>query len=400
MNTNHQNSPNVSSHGQGKDTKKIPEPTIIEPEFDLQNPAAFINHIESLKGGEAKKSDNGLFISKTANKWLNQAMQKPVSKMLFSEFWHENEVCVLFSDSNLGKSILAVQIADSITKGTPIPGFKLEAIKQPVIYFDFELSDKQFEIRYSELDSHSKTCKNHFDFDEGFSRIEINPNFNLPEKITFDDFLIDSIEEMVLSSHSKILIIDNLTFLKNETEKAKDAIPLIKRLKALKNKHGLSLLILAHTPKKPSTNPITKNDLSGSKAIMNLIDSSFAIGESQKAHDILYLKQIKERDTEKKYHAKNVVICKRCKPGNFLHFEFQGYETEWEHLSVDENPIDNLSDQKQQVYGELPSTFHTNEAWLVAEKHGMSRSTFDRFLKRKGVFKKIEHGTYMKLLNT
>jgi hypothetical protein len=69
--------------------------------------------------------------------------------MLFSEFWYEQELCILFADTNVGKTILAVQIADSISRGCPIPGFKLEAQKQKVIYCDFELNDKQFQGRYS-----------------------------------------------------------------------------------------------------------------------------------------------------------------------------------------------------------------------------------------------------------
>lgn len=55
------------------------------------------------------------------------------------------------TNTNLGKSILAVQIADSISEGESIRGFKLEAEKQKVLSFDFEMSDKQFEKRYQLL---------------------------------------------------------------------------------------------------------------------------------------------------------------------------------------------------------------------------------------------------------
>jgi RecA-family ATPase len=88
--------------------------------------------------------NTGLFTTQSANSWIEQAKSRPIPKMLFSEFWYEREVCILFSDTNLGKSILAVQIANSISKGIPINGFKLEASKQSVLYFDFELTEKQF----------------------------------------------------------------------------------------------------------------------------------------------------------------------------------------------------------------------------------------------------------------
>jgi RecA-family ATPase len=99
--------------------------------------------------------------------------------MLFSEFWFEGELCILFADTNLGKSILAVQIGNSISKGEQIRGFKLETPKQPILYFDFELSDKQFENRYS------IKFEQHYSFDSNFIRVEINPDATIPESPNF-----------------------------------------------------------------------------------------------------------------------------------------------------------------------------------------------------------------------
>ena len=38
--------------------------------------------------------------------------------MLFGEFWHQGELCILFADTNAGKSVLAVQIGESIARAT------------------------------------------------------------------------------------------------------------------------------------------------------------------------------------------------------------------------------------------------------------------------------------------
>src|SRR5690554_7634900 len=91
----------------------------------------------------------GLLEVKTANSWIEQASKRPIPRMLFSEFWYEQELCILFADTNVGKTILAVQIADSISRVHPISGFKLEANSQKVIYCAFDLNDKQFQGRYS-----------------------------------------------------------------------------------------------------------------------------------------------------------------------------------------------------------------------------------------------------------
>ncbi len=268
----------------------------------------------------------GLFKAQPANEWIEEASRRPIPQMLFSEFWHEGEICILFASSNLGKSLLAVQISNSISKGIAIVGFKLETQKQVVLYFDFELSDKQFENRYSEGYTY------HYHFDDNLIRVEINPEAELPEKIPFEDYLTLSIERLIIEKGVKILIIDNLTYLRTETEKAKDALPLMKLLKALKTKYGLSLLILAHTPKRDLFKPLSKNDLQGSSMLMNFCDSSFAIGESNTDSKLRYLKQIKARNTEIMYDSENVCVCQITKSNSFLQFEFIGFGSEARHL--------------------------------------------------------------------
>lgn len=305
----------------------------LSPVFEDLNSATITNHLEQLKNKlEAEKENKGLFKVKTANNWLQLAKLSPIPEMLFGELWHESEICILFADTNLGKSILAVQIADSISRGKQIPGFKLEAKKQPVLFFDFEHSAKQFELRHSVKNEGQKSFENHYSFDDNFKRIEINPDAEIPENGDFEKYLNQSLEQSIIETGAKILIIDNITYLKNETEKAKDALPLMKHLKTLKSKYGLSILAIAHTPKRDLSKPVTRNDLSGSKMLINFVDSCFAIGESHNDKHLRYIKQIKARNTEIIYDTENVVVCQIQKNFNFLEFEFVCYGAEREHL--------------------------------------------------------------------
>lgn len=288
-------------------------------------------NIEILEIPQVLKNE-GLFTVNTANHWLEEANARPIPKMLFGEFWFEGELCILFADTNLGKSILAVQIGDSCSKGKQLNDvFKYEAQKQKVLYFDFELSDKQFEARYS------RNFLQHYSFDNNFLRAEINPE-NADHKENgyekFEEYLYNSLEQSIITNEVKILIIDNITYLKDETEKAKFALPLMKYLQGLKKRYMLSILTLAHTPKRDLSKPITKNDLQGSKMLINFADSSFAIGESSHDKNIRYLKQIKARNTEIIYDAENVCVCQIVKPDNFLMFEYLNFGMEWEHLKV------------------------------------------------------------------
>jgi len=351
---------------------------IVQPHFEFEkfgieksSPAETLNHINGLiSQGEEAKENKGLFKVKSANKWIQEAKSRPIPKMLFGEFWFEGEICILFADTNTGKSILAVQIGHSISKGEPIPGFRFEAKMQIVIYFDFELSDKQFENRYS------IRFEVHYCFGDNFIRVEINPDAALPSDLSFEDYLNHSLERTIKETGAKVLIIDNLTYLKNETEKARDALPLMKHLKALKNKYGLSILALAHTPKRDLTKPLTKNDLQGSKMLINFCDSSFAIGESSNDKSTRYLKQIKSRNTEIIYDTENVCVCHIEKPSNFLMFEFLNFGKEREHLrQVSETEKTELEDGINELLTNDPNL----TSYAIAKKLCKDESKFNSF---------------------
>src|SRR3954470_5244187 len=74
------------------------------------------------KGGggfvEDLSSDRGYFILESGNECIARARTQPIPRKLFGKLWFEGEICILFADTNVGKSILAVQIADSISRGT------------------------------------------------------------------------------------------------------------------------------------------------------------------------------------------------------------------------------------------------------------------------------------------
>jgi len=273
------------------------------------------------------------FVIQSGNEWMSQSKSKPNAKMLFDRFWYEGEICILFADTNVGKSILAMQIADAISRGVSVDRLVNEAPSQKVVYFDFELTAKQFETRFAEKAADSEQFVNHYSWHHNFYRAEINPETSDLSGFTkFEDYLNHSLDAAIVETGAKVLIVDNLTYLRDETENARNALPLMKYLKELKLRHGLAILALAHTPKRDSSKPLGRNDLQGSKMLINFCDSSFAIGESANAVGLRYLKQIKARNTEIVYHTENVLLARIEKDGNFLKFRFCGTATEHEHL--------------------------------------------------------------------
>lgn len=282
---------------------------------DLQVPAqsAYADLMDIVNNPtEPEPESSGMLKIKTANEWAEEAKSRPDPTPLWLSLWYEGEVCCLFADSNLGKSIYAVEIASDIAK------------HQRVIYFDFELSDKQFQLRYSDEQ------KNLHNFPVNLLRSEIDPD--MIGSGDFEEEVISDIEGASMQYGCKVLIVDNITYLNSVTEKADAAGMLMMRLMQLKKKHGLSILVLAHTPKRPLSSPITQNDLAGSKKLFNFFDSVFAIGRSAKDENLRYIKQVKARAGAFEYGADNVIVSEIVKDGSWLHFRNIGYATEREHL--------------------------------------------------------------------
>jgi len=211
-----------------------------------------LDKAEKLSSNLARE-EIAMFKVKTANQTLYEASLLPIPVSLWDAFWFEGELCCLFADSNIGKSILAVQIAEEIAK------------KRKVIYFDFELSNIQFLMRYKDKNGTL------YRFQDNFLRAVINIDSPLIENI--EESIIDAIINVVFEYQANIIIIDNVTYLNSATDKGDIAGKLMIKLTMLKVKHNLSILVLAHTPKRSLTKPITQNDLAGSKRLFNFFDS-------------------------------------------------------------------------------------------------------------------------------
>jgi RecA-family ATPase len=302
---------------------------------------------------DAKKLDN-LFILKRANDWLADAQKRPAARPLFGDFWLEGELSILFSDTGKGKSTLAVQIAESLARGIPIAPFESVPPAQKIIYVDFELSAKQFETRYSlaaaegpEIGEQAEDAKNaergtpdhyHYHFSENFLRAQME---SFPELLKgFKDvfqFMHTSLQLLIIETKARVVIVDNATFIRGANTNGKEAAELMRLLKRIKEFYRISILVLAHTPKRSYHAPLSVNDLQGSKMIANFADNIFSLGVSRGDKEVRYLKHIKQRSTTLRYDASNVCLYRIVKPENFLHFQFEGFGSEHDQLRAANN---------------------------------------------------------------
>ena len=81
-----------------------------KPKVNIENITKAIAESEEM----VNETDNeGLWMTK-ANKAMELAFKIKDRESLYKRLWYEGEICVLVAKSNLGKSILAVQIANEI----------------------------------------------------------------------------------------------------------------------------------------------------------------------------------------------------------------------------------------------------------------------------------------------
>lgn len=297
----------------------------------------------------------GLLSIKSANDWIDESMKRPDPRIFFNDLIVEYENTVIFSASNVGKSILAVQIAEDIAK------------VEKVLYVDLELSAKQFQMRYYDV----TTDKAHR-FSNNFSRAEITPELMLDASL--ETGVLASIERAAKKG-TKFFIIDNITFLCNGVESGIKAGLFMKQLVRLKKKYGLTTIIIAHTPKRKDWKPITQNDLAGSAKLINFFDAGIALARSAYDCKLRYLKQVKVRTGEFLYDSDNVLLLELNKDDGFLRFDMVGCDTEDNHLKKLESK-DVISEIKEILMLQ-------NEGMSVrqiAEEKNMSKSTVQRRL--------------------
>lgn len=301
----------------------------------------------------------GALLLRTANDVIEEGRKKEDPKALYSCFWNEGEIACLFADSNVGKSILSVQIADEITRN----------LNRKVHYYDFELSEKQFQLRYTDETTGTSHRFSNLLKIAHVSESMISENF--------ENQIIDTIENGAVGDDCSIIIIDNISALNNHLETGEAAGQLMLRLMDLKHRLNLSVLVIAHTPKRDMTQPITQNDLAGSKRLFNFFDSVFSMGKSAVDSGIRYIKQIKSRNGRIIYDTQSVLIGELEKEAAMPKFVASGTVNEYSLLKVADTSSQSVrQDRVAALSGKGKSCRE------ISDELGISKSAVSRILCR------------------
>lgn len=307
---------------------------------------------------------------------MEDAKNQPHIKQLLGFIWQSNEIHIMFADTGIGKSILAVASVDALTKGKGFLFLENENTPLTTLYYDFELSDRQFKKRYTNDDGSEYSFNENFYIDN-IDFVELNKTF---PKAQLVDLLFEKFKYDIEKTEAKILVIDNLTYLSTQSSQdTQVALEVMRRLNELKKEFDISILVLAHTPKRFNSSPITLNDLAGSKHLSNFADSVSTIGKSTQGKSIRYWKQVKpSRSGELIFDTGNVIIIEIEKQDTFLTMKHIGFSSEWDHLKVETGN----TETPPQVY-EVVELLKQNLTYdNIAVQLGISKGTITKWKTR------------------
>lgn len=271
----------------------------------------------------------------------------------------EHETTILFGDTGLGKSTISMQMAIEIA----MTGKK-------VLYVNFELSQQQFSKKYPGIQIPE-------------TLYIANIDYALMHDVTDQSLILSEIEKMALEYNTGVIIIDNLTNLCINAKEGGEAGNVMLRLISLRMTHNWTMLILAHVPKRKAGDPLSLNDLAGSKILSNLADNVVGLNKSKLGKEKRYIIQLKYRSMPIELDYKNVQELTLRMSDGYLHFDYGSYDEERVHLprSRDEKAeleadiVKELREPNGLSYRDIADKLGTSLGTVqrVAKGHGLSR---------------------------
>lgn len=314
--------------------------------------------------------------------YIEEGKMMEAPKELIPHILVEHETTILFGDTGLGKSTLAMQIACEVAELTCEATEKTKdafgnacqaSKKKRVLYVNFELSQQQWAKRFQ-----NKAVPDNL--------FIANIDYTMMHDVTDQSHILDEIQRIAVENEIEVVIIDNLTNLCINSKEGGEAGNIMLQLISLRLTHNWTMLILAHVPKRKPCDPLSLNDLAGSKILSNLADNVIGLNKSKKDKSTRYIIQLKYRSFPIELDYKNVQELRLTTSDDWLHFEYGDYDEERTHLP---RSRDEKAELEQDVIKELkkPNGMSYRD---IAEMVGTSLATVARIAKSNGLNKKVE----------
>ena len=326
-----------------------------EKQLQPRNPVKAI--VSAVKKALESPRKVGVLKILPANSWVAIGKKQSDPRFFYYGLVVEYELIFCYAASNLGKSIFCNQIAAAI------------ALVETVLYIDCELSTKQYQRRSMDKETGSTHV-----FPDTLLRAEIDKSNLAAQNLA--DTIIDSLEQAAKDG-IRFFFIDNVSYICTSAEKGDVAVAFMHRLNALKETYKLTIVVVAHSPKRDKSRPITEDDLYGSSRLMQLCDSAFAIGASAQDPQLRYVKTTKYRADEYPYPANHVAVYRLETKDSYTQFTFQGCDEEKNHLK-EKSAATEMEDMQEFV--DLSAQGLSLKQ--IADQTGAAKSTIHRKLKK------------------
>lgn len=270
----------------------------------MVNNAAFIPLAKQAEAGEPVS----FVITERFREYVKAGLGLEMPVELIPHVIVEHETTILFGDTGLGKTTLAFQYA-----------MMMAEMGKTVFYVNFELSQQQLAKKFPDKEIPEKLYIASIDY----TRMH---------DVTDQSQILAEIEVQALRCNCDVLIVDNLTNLCINSKEGAEAGNLMLRLISMRFTHQWTMLILAHVPKRKPADPLSLNDLAGSKILSNLADNVVGLNKSKLGKEKRYIIQLKYRSFPVELDYKNVQELTLTTSDGYLHFEHGEYAEERTHL--------------------------------------------------------------------
>jgi predicted ATP-dependent serine protease len=176
--------------------------------------------------------------------------RKAHSDELFGPLWRVGEVALLFGPRGVGKSILAVQIAESIARGRPvlpIPKGKSRRRGEKVLYVDMQRSEAQWAERYTLAKPVPGKPPRRYRFSSDLLRAGIDLHLADPDAYRKDPhtYAQAAVGREIDDANARIVIVDDILLGGANAARASDLVRTMQTMRYWAMCYEISILIVA-----------------------------------------------------------------------------------------------------------------------------------------------------------
>ena len=227
----------------------------------------------------------------TVEEMLNSDI--PVPLPIVEHLIVEKGVTIFAATDGVGKSLLALQLGFSITRGVPFMGYFEIVNPRPVLLLNYELPDGAVRERMGMQNKHfSQYPEKH--------RLMINTRDKKTIYADLWDDINTTITENIDWLQGGVVLIDNMYSTSDkDLSNNRDCKDYLQNIEPLKWEQDISVGLIAHYTKEwqKTYSTLTKYPIEGGKTVTNYIDNGMVMGESELTPGLRIGKIIKTRSS-------------------------------------------------------------------------------------------------------